>query len=355
MAQETEAKPAESAPAGEILSADQFDEDTLTLALDVAQGEPPTSFRLFGQGTTRTTRGDLLFDEQAATDVMAAMAEHGKADLPIDYGHGMLSMIKTPDSGVAAGWFKPAVVDSELWATEVQWTPRADKALRAREYRYHSPAVKYHPDTRRVTKLVNVALTNLHATKGLKPLVASETDNPSAPVQGAEEANTMSEKLFARLGAKDEAEAVIMLAEHETWTKDVLAALDCTKLAEAVPAIKARFDKATELAGVIVTLTSERDALTAADADRKRETMIAELSEAGKLPPALHDWAKTITIEQLTEFGNKAEPSAKTEPASPKPAASSDPTVTPEMQKVAKQLGVSVEDIKANLAAKSAE
>jgi phage I-like protein len=340
-----------------VLVAEQLTEDTLALGFDMPAGEPPQLFRLFPQGTTRTTKGDLLFDEQSATDVMAAMADHGKSDLPIDYQHGMLALLRTPDSGKAAGWFKPAIIKGELWASDVQWTPSADKALRAREYRYHSPAVKFDRETRRVTKLINVALTNLHATKGLKPLVASETTT-SAPGSGATEAPTMSEKLFARLGAKDEAEAIIMLAEHESWTKGVLATLSCTKLDEAVPAIEqlqAQAGESVKLAEKIVTLTAERDALTEADAERKQKALIAELSEAGKLPPSLHDWAQTISYEQLSEFGEKAEPSAKAEATTPKPAAGADPEVTEQMRATAKQMGVSVDDIKATIKAREAE
>jgi phage I-like protein len=286
------------------------------------------------------------------------MADHGKADLPIDYGHGMLSIVTTPDSGKAAGWFRPAIIKGELWASDVQWTPTADEALRAREYRYHSPAVRFDSKTRRVTKLINVALTNLHATKGLRPLVASDTATAPGNDEGAlKESTAMSETLYKLLGASDEAEALENAAQVSKTVEFLLGAFGCEmgKLPEAIKAKLDQAEQSTKLAEQVQGLTTELDALKKADAGRKQEALIAELSEAGKLAPALHDWARTISFEALSEFGDKAEASDKAEATTPKPAASADPEITPQMKATAKQLGVSVDDIKATFAAQAAE
>jgi len=339
----------------------------LILSLDIPQGtDPPSEFRLFGQGVTPTTKGDVLFDDQAATDVMRGLADHGKTALPVDYGHGMLSVITTPDSGKAAAWFKPTVRAGELWASDVQWTPKADEAIRAREYRYFSPAVWHDKETGRVSSLINVALTNLPATKGQQPLVASDNHN-DAPGEGALETAEMSEKLLRVLGAADEAEAIVMLKENERTYQEVFAALGIRKLAEIVPAIKTLSDglkdtkeklttteaKSLELAAKVVASETEIAGLKQADETRAHDALIAELTEAGKLTPGLKDWAKGISLEALTQFGEAATV-VKPAPSDPKPGASADPEVTPKMRRVFNSLGLDPAKIPEQLKADAA-
>jgi len=276
------------------------------LMLD-AGTEPPAEFRILAAGTTRTTKGPILFDDEASASVMGVYSDHQRTDLPIDYAHGMLAEIKTPDNSKAAGWFKPQVRTGELWASEVQWTPAADAAIRAREYRYFSPAIAQETKTGRAMRLVNVALTNLPATKGQRPLVAS--DDTQTGGAGSPTGDQPMSDLLKLLGADDEAAAIVALADRDAATVTLTAERDSlvTKLAEAVA-------QTATLAEQVATLTAEK--VTAA-----REALIAELSEAGKLPPALHDWARGITLEQLSEFGAKVPGSDKPAPVQPSVAA----------------------------------
>jgi phage I-like protein len=71
-----------------------------------------------------------------------------------------------------AGNFDLELRPDGLWATNIHWTPRAEGYLRAGEYLYFSPAFAHDADGR-VTRLVNIALTNLPATFGQEPLVAA--------------------------------------------------------------------------------------------------------------------------------------------------------------------------------------
>lgn len=148
------------------------------LLLDIGPSVP-TEFRLFAPGSNATMKGAIVMNEQAGRNILAAMAEHGSTQLPIDYDHGQVSG-GYAGAGVAAGWFVPEVrSDSSLWATDVKWTPRALAALSAREYRFFSPAV-YLNEKREIARLVNIALTNLPATRNQLPLVASAIGAPSA-------------------------------------------------------------------------------------------------------------------------------------------------------------------------------
>lgn len=135
---------------------------------------PPTEFRIFEAGTNRTLHGDFLFDAIAAESVMREYRAHG-VDLMVDYDHGSVQPLQVDPSlaSKAAAWFGLALRMGELWAVRVTWTPAATAALTSREWRYMSPCF-LHDEDGRITRLVNVALTNLPATHDLVPLVASQ-------------------------------------------------------------------------------------------------------------------------------------------------------------------------------------
>jgi phage I-like protein len=145
------------------------------LTLSVFGGEaPPAEFRIFSSGTIDTIKGAFTFDAAAAAKVMAAYAEHG-IDLMVDYDHASLSTSASRDpaeAGKAAAWFGLEVRNGELWAVNVRWTPAAEEALRGKEWRFMSPAFLSDREGR-ITKLLNVALTNLPATRRLDPLIAA--------------------------------------------------------------------------------------------------------------------------------------------------------------------------------------
>ncbi len=145
----------------------------VVLSIAVTGDEPPTEFRIFSAGAVETKKGTFTFDDKAAESVMAAYAEHG-IDLMIDYDHASLASVTLDpaEAGKAAGWFNLEVRGGELWAVNVRWTPPADAALRAKEWRFMSPAFQ-HDESGRVTGLLNVAITNLPATRRLEPLMAA--------------------------------------------------------------------------------------------------------------------------------------------------------------------------------------
>jgi hypothetical protein len=145
-----------------------------TMLSIVLQGdEPPNEFRIFRAGQNDTSKGTFLFDEVAAKLVMADYATQGN-ELMIDYDHASLAglSIDPAQSGKAAGWFGLEVRAGDLWAVNVRWTPPAAEALRRKEWRYMSPAFCTDEELR-VTSVMNVALTNIPATRNLEPLMAA--------------------------------------------------------------------------------------------------------------------------------------------------------------------------------------
>jgi phage I-like protein len=170
---------------------------------------PPTEFRLFAAGETETEKGKYLFDDVAAASVMEAYGRR-KVDLTMDYEHQAMAdpPIEAPAS--CSRWV-PQIRNGELWATEVKWTPRAYGYLANGEYRYFSPAFAYEKDSGRVTEVLNVALTNIPAMRGIAPLVAAsrlETGKEKPAMdweQKCKELMTQLETLTGKLSALEAA------------------------------------------------------------------------------------------------------------------------------------------------------
>ncbi|AKV01661.1 Mu-like prophage I protein [Labilithrix luteola] len=180
---------------------------THVLSLETSEGSGlPTEFRIFGRGKNETTKGTFVFDNAAAASVMAEYEAHG-IDLAIDYDHASLSSGQSLDpaqAGKAAGWFNLELRNGELWAVNVRWTEPAAEALRRKEWRFYSPA--FQTKGGRITTLLNVAITNLPATRRLEPLMAAGRGTTMATgIPGAVDAdaeNTLR-KIAKLLGLED--------------------------------------------------------------------------------------------------------------------------------------------------------
>jgi phage I-like protein len=139
------------------------------------EGALPDRFRLFVPGWNTTENGDFLFDEAAAAAVMAAYQTWG-VDLAIDLEHQMLAPGIAPDPTAkdARGWCQlELAADGSLWAVNVRWTPDGAARLTEKRQRYVSPAFEIDPESQRVTKIVNVAITAIPATHKTPALVAA--------------------------------------------------------------------------------------------------------------------------------------------------------------------------------------
>jgi phage I-like protein len=140
---------------------------------------PPREFRIFKAGWNVTTKGSVLFDEQAARDVMAAYTEQG-TDQIVDLEHLSLDedaeKFRT-DAKDARAHYRLELRNGELWATDVRWAPDGERRLREKTQRYISPAMFYHRETRRIVDLVNCALVSMPATHGAEALVAASREN----------------------------------------------------------------------------------------------------------------------------------------------------------------------------------
>jgi phage I-like protein len=249
------------------------------IELSDSSNEVPTELKLFSLGVTETTKGPFIFDSEAAQATLARFAELGKDKLPVDYNHGMLSFIITPESGKAAGWFVPTVKNGELWASEIQWTPAGLSALKSKEYRFYSPAVKRHYESNRVLEVINFALTNLPATKNQKPIVMSDGFE--------EEGNANMKLILQKLGVSEESEAAVRVSQllsDEAANVALLSSLGFKTINELATA-HAATKKANEAMSLSV-----------------RKSRIAVLSTEGRLPPAQHAFAESLSDEAFEGF-----------------------------------------------------
>lgn len=162
------------------------------LALNIGEdNELPTEFRLFAAGWNETEKGKFLFDSAAAQSVMTAYEAWG-IGLVIDLEHQMLDQRPQPDPTArdARGAGRLELRNGELWAVDVKWTPDGVERLTQKRQRFISPAFEVDPKTKRVTKVVNVAITALPATHNTPALVAADARTAMDPklVQQALEA-----------------------------------------------------------------------------------------------------------------------------------------------------------------------
>lgn len=304
----------------------------------------PTELRLFGMGATATTKGPVVLTEEAGQSVLREFADQGLDLLPFDVGHGMLSPFAPPEGHRAFGWFRPEMRSDGLYAAGIEWTDAGAQMLRAREFRFFSPAIMRDEDSGEIRELINVALTNIPATKGQRPLVAHKTgDSP------AEEGTAPMEELLKMLGARTAAEAIQAHGELAKASDGLLSLTGKSSAAEALAEVEVWRKQSTEsvkLAERVAELETERE-------NDKREAAIAKLSEEGKLPPSLHDWAKTLTREQLETFASSAPVLGDSKPAEPAAKALADIDET-ECAVIA-QLGLSRDDYMAAKKRLSAE
>lgn len=158
------------------------------VALDVVSDDPssavhqptpaPSEFLIWAFGDVECVHltpdgledSTYLFDEEGGDAVMARWRDYGNR-LSIDYDHLATKGGRAGD-GKAAGSFVPDLRADGLYATDIKWTPAAAEEISNGEWLYFSPVFTFDEEGR-IISLVNLALTNVPATKNLRPLVAA--------------------------------------------------------------------------------------------------------------------------------------------------------------------------------------
>ena len=142
--------------------------DIVANSIDVScDRDVPNKIKLIPLGTVLSQKGKFIIDKQ---DFLALKAQfkNRQLDLVIDYEHQTLTNNEAP----AAGWIKGLELLTDGVYGCVEWTPRALKMLKDKEYRYLSPVVLLDKN-KHVRALHSVALTNTPAIDGMTPIVNS--------------------------------------------------------------------------------------------------------------------------------------------------------------------------------------
>lgn len=278
------------------------------MAISFASSEPPARIELIPTGVLRL--GDERGVVGKITDPAALIARSLSAApggvLPIDFDHGLDGL--GTGSGQAAGWITGLEVEAGRIMASVEWTPAGAQALRDKSYRFISPTFFTPKGGGEVTHIARAGLTNNPAFGELKQLASQQEDDPMpqwlkdlAVVLGMPD-ETDETKIAA---AASTAVAVARRAGQIVTAAGLTGDLDDTKVtaitakitaaAAPDPAKFAPLSVVTELQGQVASLTT---ALTGDKVDR----VIAAASEAGKLSPAMQDWAKGYAASDMAGF-----------------------------------------------------
>jgi phage I-like protein len=289
-------------------------------------------FRLFPMGEVRIKgeKEPARFDAESAQLILEAFRSAGH-DMVIDYEHATLGENPAP----AAGWIPEISARPDGLYVRAQWTENAKRMIAAREYRYFSPVMAMRKADRKIVGLHNVALTNQPRMNDLPALAAKETPT---------EENPMLEKLIAFLGLAEDAtvedlmaaiadmlkKMIALLALPEDATKEdlvaaieemvkensgaeggdkpvaakeVLDALGLSKDAD-VEAVVAKI-KAHQTDGrVVKPMAEELTALRSEIADMKANGLIQEALKDGKISPdEAKKWGRELARTNPKQFG----------------------------------------------------
>lgn len=288
------------------------------IRLTLEMAELPKWLRLLPLGQVELVDGRPHFDvdPESLAEMVKAFAARG-TDLVIDYEHQSLKGVQAP----AAGWIKDLETREDgLWAL-VEWTDQAQEYLSRREYRYFSPVLRLDPATRRPQELMNMALTNVPAIRGIDPLVAKwggEAQEPhnlsDAPgLEACKERDGLMTDLKSTLGLPPEAGESALWQEAAEIFRDLAQHLGLPEEATASQ-LKGSLLALKDGSDQVMALQEELTALKDRLAEETAMRTVEEAMLAGKVSPAQKSWALTYCRQDPESFKTYVEKSPKIVP-----------------------------------------
>jgi phage I-like protein len=296
------------------------------LALPVQDGAPAKRFRIvpFGTFGGRDGRGPWsLRDKAHAEQVIAATkAFLNGVDMVVNYDH-QSEYAAVPGVGgaaKAAGWINPDTLEvgaDGIYAL-ADWTPPAEAALQAREYRYYSPHFRARPGTGELTRIVNVGLTNSPNIE-VSALASQEAGASAEGSPMKKIAMLLSASALTALGLKANSEdeaainAIDKLIEDKTGDAAILASVRTKfKLADdageeaVLAAISTAATPGEPDPAKFVPIDALKDVQKQLGAlqDDKVLACVDAAIEDGKLTPAQKDWALKLGKQDIAELNS---------------------------------------------------
>lgn len=148
-----------------------------------ASGKMPQRLQLVPSGTwPGSYKGDLVITADDLNEMKqnfdkgVGLPDGGSEGAPVDYSH--------EDWSQAAFWIKAVdVIDNILWATDIEWTPTGEEAIKSKRFKFFSPSFypgclgswrdPENPTNTAQNVLVGGGLTNIPFFKGLTGIKAS--------------------------------------------------------------------------------------------------------------------------------------------------------------------------------------
>lgn len=172
-----------------------WDVEGVKLSDTDSAGDAPVWIQVAKQGAfAGHPAGPFRLDAQAFEEIIANFKSTANRMIPVDYEHASEqdpTHGSIPVSGAPAqGWIKElAIRDGNLWGL-VEWLPQAREQIRAGQYRYLSPAIRFGSKDR-VTgrnigaRMTSAALTNEPFLDGMEPLAAKDNVAGAATAPGS--------------------------------------------------------------------------------------------------------------------------------------------------------------------------
>lgn len=265
-------------------------------AADWIEIMPVGEFRL---ADGRGTQAHYLDPAEAAGIIARSMAAARGGELLIDFDHRSLAAQTTADSR-AAGWIKGLRLEGERIMASVIWTPEGRTALIGRSYRFISPVFDALKSSGRVVRIQGAGLVNDPALPQLRQLASRKPSmdpiNEIAGLLGLPA--DRPEDIVARVTALTAAETQLAsITRAAGVTGDDAVTQVCARLTEKVPD-PAAFVPMAMLQEVQTQLASLQKDIN----QDKVEAALEGARAAGKLVPAMEEWATQLASRDLASF-----------------------------------------------------
>jgi len=333
--------------------------------------------------------GSWLMDAQAFA-TLKTNAANRENDFHFDYEHQTMYSDENGQPAIASGWFNPAnleyVPGEGLFAANVNWTPKAAKHIADKEYRYVSAVFSYDKKTGRPINFMHAALTNDPALDGMKAIAAlknqSQLNNSNTKPTGDNSMNEAMRRLLKKLGiAINDADFADAAALKQVEDKAIVALKALVEKAEksgqlekelntaqaSVVALKAKSDGEVDLSKYVH--------IGAYNAQTEQLVALKATIDTGSVEQLLKDNADKFVAaeaEYLTSFGHQqgvaalkqmleirpamaALKTTQTEGKTKSESGGSGETLSAEQIAVCKNIGLSQDEFKAQLAKETGE
>jgi phage I-like protein len=214
--------------------------------------------------------------------VVAAQSMQDGRPIALDYNHQTLFACLNGGSSPAAGWIdKLEAREGALWG-HVDWTDAGRTAVASREYRFVSPAFN-HDKAGEVQKLVSVGLVNMPNLRELPAL------NSQLPTLGDPMDKELLAKLAAACGLPADA-TMDQITAHCAAANKTAIATGAPNPAEVVPM------------SMFIETNNKLGELTKIVAQSQAGALVDDAVRAGKVTPAMKDWALTYAAQSPDGF-----------------------------------------------------